>query len=608
MAISIFTDYEQVSYHENDRHSFSFVYGLLQDNDPDTVLQAIQVLDHLKDPRALTMLRALLHHPDVNIVQAAIITISHLGNDSVLSDITPFLKSDSPLKKPAIQALGDLRSSQAVRPLAHLLSDPATGLLAAEALARIGGITAFRALSKHWLKFHGQPDTETILGLMAHVIEGLAKKPSGTQDLRTSIIQHLNGSSVTMRLSAAQCILALGPGPGDKKALATLESSLTAKEMLPPCLKNRHDLIPYLLNARGMQRVWGFQLVSRFPKDAPVACLKTAMEKHDHIDHLESIVHALLKIKDPEIVPAVLDLYIRIPVSYRYVLNPLLRMHKKILRSLLIDTDVDDETRLVISSFLGISPICIALEILDLLPGSRIHVLSQITDSRSILKALPWLQWIEENPGIYAPVAAEVAVKANLRELMPVLRKILAVYPAELLIRAVGEFRDEESIPSLVVHLHKTSSHIRCCILEALGRIGGDEARKALRNCAVTMRPEESELAYKALTKCATEEDSAFFRNAASLSNWCIRVSCADFFSRYPLPENMESIAELANDPLPIVAQRSLFLLKSRLSGLEKIHRNIRTYKEGRKYGITQARFSDVTTVNEYCTVKGGAE
>jgi HEAT repeat protein len=183
MSISTFLEHKQLKFDEKGNHSFSFALSLLQDNNPDTVLQAIQVLNHLKDPRVLEMLRSLLYHPDPNGVQAAIITIGHLGDDRSVSDIAPFLKSDSWLKMAAIKALGELRSSLAVRPLANLLSDPVTGSLAAEALARIGGTIALRVLSKNWLKFHSQLDTEIMLGLLAHVIEGVAKKPPKIQVL-----------------------------------------------------------------------------------------------------------------------------------------------------------------------------------------------------------------------------------------------------------------------------------------------------------------------------------------------------------------------------------------------------------------------------------------
>lgn len=598
MSISTFLEHKQLKFDKKGNHSFSFALSLLQDNDPDTVLQAIQVLNHLKDPRALEMLRSLLYHPDPNVVQAAIITIGHLGDDRSVSDIVPFLKSDSWLKMAAIKALGELRSSLAVRPLANLLSDPVTGSLAAEALARIGGTTALRALSKNWLKFHSQLDTEIMLGLLAHVIEGVAKKPPKIHGLRKSIIPYLDDPSDTIRLSAAQCVLALGSGPDDKKALAILADNLSYPQILPACLKNRNDLIPYLLNTRSIQQVWGFQLVSLFPKDTPIPILKAATGSYEHYEYLDCIVNALQKIKDPAIVPAILDLYIRIPIPYRYLLNPLLRIHKKLVRSLLIDTDVDDETRLVISSFLGIAPICIALEILDLHQISRIFVISQITDCKAILKSLPWIQWIEDNPGFYAPVAAEVAVKANLSELLPVLREILAVYPVEQIIRAAGEFRDKESVPILVSHLDKTSSYIKSLILEILGRIGGSEARETLRNAALTLQADESRIAYKALSGCGTEEDSAFFRNVISSNDWYIRLACAEFLSRFPSPENLEAIAELANDPVSVIAQRALFFLKCRLKGLCRVQ-NLGGYNENQRYGDKTLRIPNVKSVRQ---------
>src|SRR4051812_17520847 len=52
--------------------SFAVALRLLKDGDPDVVLQAVLILDHVRDPRALEPLRGALTHPDPNVVQAAI--------------------------------------------------------------------------------------------------------------------------------------------------------------------------------------------------------------------------------------------------------------------------------------------------------------------------------------------------------------------------------------------------------------------------------------------------------------------------------------------------------------------------------------------------------
>ena len=136
--------------------SFSLAIDLLREGDPDLVLQAVLLLDHIRDPRALEPLRAVLGHADGNVAQAAIVAIGHLGDARAISDLLPFLEADIWLRMAAVQALGDLRSEQAVGALTPLLTDLMIGPLAAEALARIGGVEAFHALGEHWLRYHEQ--------------------------------------------------------------------------------------------------------------------------------------------------------------------------------------------------------------------------------------------------------------------------------------------------------------------------------------------------------------------------------------------------------------------------------------------------------------------
>ena len=538
--------------------SFSVALGLLRDSEPDVVLQAILILDHIKDPRAFNSLRTLLRHENPNVVQEAITAIGHLGDGRAIPDLLPFLKADSWLQMAAIKALGDIRSTVAVYPLAELLTDLMVGSLAAEALSRIGGTTAYRALSKHWLKFSEQLDAETTLGLLAHVIEGIAKNAPAIAGLRQSLSMCLDDPSEAVRVSAASCLLALGPGPEDDKAIAILETLNSDLQDLPACLRWRSDLIPIFLKAPARQRTWGFQLVAHFPKAISVQVLSAAVSELEIPADLDCVVKALAKIKNPEIFPVILDLYLRTPVASRPLLSPLLRINKKRMRTLLLSPFVDNETRLVISALLGVSTNCISYEILKLPKDSRIRVISQITDQKAILKRFPWVQWLENEPSFYADIAAEVAIKSNLRELIPSLRKTLAFSLIPRVISAIGEMGDRASVPILVTHLNQANSFIRALIIENLGRIGGIEARKALRETIRNREGKESSLAYRALSRCAVEEDVQIFFKAVTHPDWIVRLACAEVLGRFPKAENLDALTKLAADPVPVVAQQAM--------------------------------------------------
>ncbi len=128
-----------------------FTIKLLNDIDPDVVLQAIILLDYLKDTRALEPLRQLLHHENINVVQTTLLALGHIGDKRIVSDIIPFLNKDSWLQIAAIQALSEIRAPSTIAYLEKHLDDPFTGPLAAEAIAKIGSKKALKSLSKYFL-------------------------------------------------------------------------------------------------------------------------------------------------------------------------------------------------------------------------------------------------------------------------------------------------------------------------------------------------------------------------------------------------------------------------------------------------------------------------
>jgi HEAT repeat protein len=59
---------------------FSQTLSLLNHDNPDIVLAAVQTLYNLRDIRALEPLRSLLSHADIEVVHAAILAVGHLGD------------------------------------------------------------------------------------------------------------------------------------------------------------------------------------------------------------------------------------------------------------------------------------------------------------------------------------------------------------------------------------------------------------------------------------------------------------------------------------------------------------------------------------------------
>lgn len=543
---------------------FNLTVQLLKDDDSDVVLQAVICLTHLRDPRGLEPLRSVLHHPDPNVVQEAIVAIGQIGDARAIPDLLGFLDSDSWLQMAAVQALGNLRSPVAVPHLKRLLTDLLTGPIAAEALARIGGTNAFKALALHWLRFQNEVDTETTLGLLAHVLEGLPRPPTPIEGLRAALKDRLHDDQEAVRDAAARGILALGPGAEDTEAVAVVATTHRESSVLPACLHNRKDLIGVLIGQSDVRRIWGFLLAARYPKATPSSEVVKALERPAVEEQFDPMLRALEKLRTHEIASALLGFYLRLPAEQRATVHPLIRTHRQVLRKELDKADaIDRSTQVVLAALLGDTPSEVEAQLSELPVEERVRALGELLDLEEVLRQLPWRRWLAEDAATFGPVAAEYASRSGARELAPNLREMLAASSEPYLIRTLGELGDREAVPQLVRFLEESESPLEPLVLESLGRIGGPEARSALRDATSSDSPQRQRMAYRALSRCATDDDDEIFREATTHSDWYVRLSCAEVLGRFSRPENLAALARLAADPVPIVAQRALSYLEA---------------------------------------------
>lgn len=546
--------------------SLPVVVGLLHDPDPDVVLQAVVILDRMRDPRALEPLHAVLGHPDPNVKQEAVLAIGRLGDGRSIPHLLPFLSSDLWVQMAVVQALGDLRSPEAVPHLAERLTDPLVGSLAAEALARIGGEPAFRTLAAHWPAGGVEIDDETMLGLLAHVIEGLSR-PEETAALpggfREALSARLHDRSAEVRTAAARCLLALGASSWDADAIGVLASSRPAAAVRPSAIARRKDLIAPLLGAAAEPRAWGFQLAASFPEDVPAGTFLTAVrETAEHPELLPALLQAVEKVRVAGLGEALLDLYLRLATGAREPLVPALESRRaEVSAALARRTDVDEADRLVLSALLGRPVEEVVEAILDLDPPLRPGVVSRLMRIDGLTSLLPWDDWLEEAPELYSALAAEAAVRCGMNELVPALRSRAAVAPSAPLIRALGALGDREAVPVLARYL-EAKEELRPTLLESLGRIGGPEARSALHSAVRSLGAgADGRTAYKALASCAGPGDDVVFRAAAAHPDWQVRLAAAEVLGRFNRPENTIALARLAADAVPAVAHRALAAL-----------------------------------------------
>ena len=114
----------------------------------------------------------------------------------------------------------------------------------------------------------------------------------------------------------------------------------------------------------------------------------------------------------------------------------------------------------------------------------------------------------------------------------------------------------------MLVPCLRAREELRQAAVESLGRIGGSEARAALREPArgLGLAP-EARVAYKALAACAGPEDGALFRGAVDHPDWQVRLAAAEALARLPGQENMAMLTRLASDTVSAVAHRALAAL-----------------------------------------------
>jgi HEAT repeat protein len=535
------------------RDAVAIAIELLGDRDADIVLQAVLVLDHLRDPRALEPLRCVLSHANLNVVQVAIVAIGHLGTRAVVDDLVPFLRAAPWVQMAAVEALGDLRAPEAIGELAAFAGDPFIGPLAADAIARIGGPEALRVLGTQWVDTGG--DDESSLDRLAHVAEGLvvpAEVPPGLGERLLTVLQ-ASGETAS---AAARCALALRVEGADDLALTELVRGWHDHATLPACLRRRHDLVGRLLMHTDRRREWGFLLAAAHPEHAPLDAMTAALEVSG-LNHLDAIAEALLAVGDERLGSRLVDLLARVPVAVRSAWGPLVQRHRAAIRRALANGHALSESlATVLSIATEEDPDLAACAVERADATVRSEALQYLSDRPDVLQRLPWLVWLTRDPDRYGSFAVAFAERAGLRSLRSRLRTLAQRHPHHELLRLLGRLRDRTSIPYLASVAGHGRSDLRPFAIGALGAIGGTDARRTLRELA-SRAGSMARDAYRALAECHTADDMPVFREAVAHHDWHVRMTAAEVLGRGGDPTDVALLGRLVADPVSAVAERA---------------------------------------------------
>ena len=281
----------------------------------------------------------------------------------------------------------------------------------------------------------------------------------------------------------------------------------------------------------------------------------------------EPIMAALHRVKSGALGSALLDFYLRQGADESEQWARLLHAHRRSVREALSKRDdVSSQTRSVLEAVLEDSPRSVARSVMALEPEARLSALTRLTHRPAVLRRLPWLKWLGEYTDSYGGLTARVAAQVGLRKHLPAIRNLLIESPNRHLIRIVSEMNDRESVPLLVKLIERGDHKLMPFLLSALGAMGGNQARKTLRDMTNSEAANEGEvrLAYQALAECATPDDVDLFRDAVHHADWSVRLASADVLGRIAAKEDVTALAALAADPVSVVAQAARPYLEAR--------------------------------------------
>ena len=191
------------------QRSLNLACYLLEDKDPDVVLQAVLILSHLRDRQALEPLIKALRHEDPNVVQETIIALGRIGDVRALPHIRPFLAAEQWLQVAAIETIGRIGSPEIVPELEPLFEQPVLCPLVMEALGRIGGAPSIIALARFWLKRSEEFRSEVNLRRLAEMLEALTSAPPDVPGLEEALEEQVRAGDKDVRIQAVRCLVAL---------------------------------------------------------------------------------------------------------------------------------------------------------------------------------------------------------------------------------------------------------------------------------------------------------------------------------------------------------------------------------------------------------------
>ncbi len=541
---------------------------LLNDRDPDIVLQAVLALDVVQNESDLTALTRAAEHSNPNIAQAAIVAIGHSRNPAAHNIVVSFTARDPWLQAAAIEALGALRDPRGIPILRALALDSIVGPLAVDAIARIGGQDALDVLSAAWISTPRESiESADLLEAIVSVAEEADRLLFAAPRFREEFARRIGESDRRERELLVRARIALGrheitPYTVEQFLVACGASSRDLP--LPATLRHHPELTPALM--AGAPR-WALALAAKYADrinpdvlhrlllkflegelpECDIPMLVTALQSRDALPRgtAAALVSALSDC------PAA-------PTIFRGLVP---HFANELAVALQPFASIPMPEHVLVAAALPRASWTLAEEIDRLAPEQHAAVLLDLMVWPEAVVALPWERWLDQTPALLS-VAARLSRCASLPKLIHRFREALRQEPASEIIDAVIHSGDTLGEAILVELASSSRSEI---LLDALGRCRGDASLTLLRGVAASATTSLRPIALRALARRAATRDIPLFLAAAEDNDWLVRHACVRALSRFSSnPDVVEALVRLASDSAQLVSDCAIGILEAR--------------------------------------------
>jgi HEAT repeat protein len=145
--------------------------SMLKRLEVDVVMFALQMLARIGDPSVVPAVAPLARHPDPNVAQSAIEALGQLRSMDAVPTLLQLLKGDLWLQLAAIDALGEIGAPTAVGPLVELVPDSIVAEPAVRALQRIAAPQSLELLLSRLVTVRERPLRDALLLAIGVVID-----------------------------------------------------------------------------------------------------------------------------------------------------------------------------------------------------------------------------------------------------------------------------------------------------------------------------------------------------------------------------------------------------------------------------------------------------